>query len=146
MDKDKELLVKCLFGTKMDIHEKYIFENRLELVEPTSFLCIVSSDEHKQEFIKVFGKSAFLRSRHYIASSTNDLEDQEKICLTQDKKHFVYALTVEEALVKTTPHTSCIVMLCVINSKILKTIAYRLCFNLAANEHSKFLYVNIMKL
>lgn len=124
-------LIECLFGTKTDIHEKYIFLNRLKLNQPCSFVCILPTDYECDKFIQTFNMSKYIaKSFEAVGFPQRNIAQREKKTILSGK-HFVYVIPEGRALTEVnTPYTSNIIILTKLNIHILKTLTYRICFSL----------------
>ena len=142
-EKQKDTMIKILFGTKMDVHEDFIVKNRLKLQQPSSFLCVLPTEECCEEFVRVFKTSAFIQTYFTIVSSSKrNIQSQEESVLAT-KKHFVNVCSMQNILDESLLNaTSNIIVLCKINPRILKTLVYRQTFTLSKNKKSNV--VNVM--
>lgn len=80
----------------MDIHEEYIFINRLKLLGSSSFVCILPTKESCREFTRVFKKSIFIQSYFTVSSGIN-IQSKAEASLAS-KKHFVNVCSVDDVL------------------------------------------------
>jgi hypothetical protein len=141
-EKQKDIMMKILFGTKMDVHEEFIIKNRLKLQQPSSFLCVLPTEECCEEFVRVFKTSAFIQTYFTIVSSSKrNIQSQEESVLAT-KKHFVNVCSVQNILNESLLNaTSNIIVLCKINPRILKTLVYRQTFTLSKNKKSNIMNI-----